>query len=95
MTWVEAKRTRYYSDYTAKKKQEYITSHIQNRLSCTLQSKNSESDYCPWDNSKWEEFLFDDLAYFSEAFDSFHKYRKLFKKTHQELWPDSSPINKT
>ena len=94
MTEILAERTRYYTPYTAKKKEDYITSHIQNRIAFTLSQKSSSSDYVPWDADEWEDFLFDDLAYFSEAFDHCHKHRKHYKRNHQELWPNFIPVDK-
>ena len=84
----EASRRRYYSKSSAKTKEIYILSHIQNRITSALNQKNISTDYEPWSSTTWQEYLFDDLAYFSEAYDSTHKYRKVFKKDHQEVWPN-------
>ena len=93
MNEYHSSRRRYYSKTSAKKKENYILSHIQNRISSALKQKNDSSDYEPWSSTTWEEYLFDDLAYFSAAYDSTHKYRNVFKKDHQEVWPNLSCNN--
>ena len=84
----DASRRRYYSRSSAKRKEIYILSHIQNRITSALNQKNISVDYEPLSSTTWEEYLFDDLAYFSAAYDCTHKYRNVFKKDHQEVWPD-------
>ena len=93
-TTTQATRGRYYSSYTAKSKEDYMLSHIQNRLSYFLTAKNSAPCPVTWDATTWEEILLDDLSFFSQSFDYCRNSRTIFQKTHPELWPNRNKSKK-
>ena len=84
---VTAERIRRYSKPTQARKLSYVTDMVELELRRVLDTKFKSESYF-WSESAWEDFIYDQIAYFSSAFDFSHGLRNEFNRPPSSSHPE-------